>query len=134
MHLTSWQVYLWLKLDNLNLLFGFAACFCFLYALAVLLLASGTADHWEEFLDLARKLRFKLAVLFSVLFFVLYIFLPSTKQFALIYILPKVANSKTVHALLTEGDDTGKLLIQYAKQELEKELRETLGANNYKKE
>ena len=126
MHLTAWQVYLWLKLDDLDLLLSLAAFACFGYAFIVFVVGINLAEYWEEFTDFIKKFKLKLSLFMMLIFFVLDVLLPSTKQFALIYVLPKIANSKTVQSLLTDSDDVGTLLVKYAKQELKHKVKEEL--------
>ena len=123
MHLTWWQVYLWLKLDDLPFVFGVFYLLLCIY-IAVYFLKAVLKEDLGVFIEGLKSFTFKILFTLAIVFMIASFLLPTSKQFALIYILPKIVNSKTVHEIFSKtGKDIG-LLLEYAGKELEHKLKE----------
>jgi hypothetical protein len=99
--MSGWTVWLILSLD---------AFFWFNIIAAILLwlLLVGSIGAWEKYSDDENfQIKFTVGVFFLAIFFSLAaVFVPSTKQAATIYVLPKIVNSEQVETLTQEGAET----------------------------
>ncbi len=124
MYLNWWQIYLWLKLDTMQ-----DFCFCFPVFVVVFIciyvfIFGNLLEDTNRVLKFFKSKLLKILIFLSIIFLILGGFLPSSKQFALIYVLPKIVNSKTVQEIFNDTDETMTLLLKYAKEELRDKLKE----------
>ena len=91
--ITSWDIYWITRLDSLQPLFGLTAM---ALALATIMLAfhASISSQWGE-----MRRWIVVTTISTVMFIVLAILTPSTKEYAAIYLLPKIANNKQVQKL-----------------------------------
>jgi len=126
MHISPWLIWFWLKLDMLGSFFGTLSFLIVCAIIALFFVAVFLADTATEYTQLIKSIFSSIYVkrltAMGIFSLILYLMLPNTKQFAAIYIVPKIANSKTVTAILSEGDDAVALMIKQAKQVLLKKL------------
>ena len=97
-------IYLWTRLDSLNSLFtAVAILITILFSIAIIVLiiqnVEGSSDDDEKAVTerVIKKTMFPL-----ILFWFLAIMTPSSKDFALMYALPKIANSDAIQKDLPE--------------------------------
>ena len=115
--MTALGVYLWLMLDNLIALFVVIAIF----SLAVsMFLAVVVYIEEEHRFKPALKKSFIIGCIFTMLF----VFTPSSKQFALIYVLPKLSKSEYVKQISSLGKKDLKLLLELADKELQRRIEQ----------
>jgi hypothetical protein len=91
-----YHIYLWTRLDVIQTVFGvsvlvFGACLVVCTIVYVLSLM----EDAEEATKLAKH-GIKLCTLWLFIFLVPFIFAPSSKDFAMMYVIPKIANSKVI--------------------------------------
>jgi len=131
MHLSSFEVWLWLKLDDI--VFFLAVASALLMILGGFIWFIAFLDEYEStlfksFTDGSRMklLRFgKISFLFGLILFIIALIIPDTEEFATIYILPKVVNSKTVQKVFKDGDKIGVMMIKHMEQKLNELLNES---------
>lgn len=111
--ITSWDIYWITRMDSLNDFFSIFGIGSLVFFLALLswsgpLAIDGVYDSnkREEYWRLYRKSMIW-GVSFGVIFTFLSLFIPTTKEVAAIYIIPKVANNEQVQKL---PDNAMKLL------------------------
>jgi len=122
MKLTWWQVYLWLKLDALQDVFGVGAILLTVFlTLSLIGMVISMSEENEDDLNMFFRIFKKLGIL-CILFWSLFALTPNTKEFATIYILPKIANSKAVQEIFKSSDKISQLLLKYSKLELQEKL------------
>lgn len=97
--MSTWDVYWFVKLDDLCVFF--TACFVVFIVLLV-----GLSLEWslselngEENVPKILKKRWKVALIGLCIFVPLRIFTPTTKQAAVIYMLPKIVNNEQVQKI-----------------------------------
>lgn len=112
--MTSLMIYLWTRLNYINgffiLLFvGFliSAFICVLHALDTY------CEDERDFYKKAKKF-----VLFSLFPIIAFFFTPSQKEAAMIYIIPKMAQSETFNAISKETPEITKLALEALKETL----------------
>lgn len=113
--MTRLMIYLWTRLNYINgffilLFFGFLVG-----AFACVMIASEAYSVEEErgFYKKAKKF-----VLFSLLPLIAFCFTPSQKEAAMIYIVPKMAQSETFTAISKETPEITKLALEALKETL----------------
>ena len=113
--MTWFDVYLFTKLDTLIKTFGFFSFIFGMYVFFIIgsLIAKKCCPN-EDIPNLPFK---KTVIVIFCTLFLLFTLTPSTKQFAVIYLLPKIANNKEVQKL---PDNTVKLLNEQMEQWIEK--------------
>jgi len=127
MHLNPFLVYLWLELDAICGIFMAIASISILIFIVALIAYLWDSDmKANEYLEIEKK-RIKRIGVIAFTAMILASLTPTTKQFATIIILPKIANSKTTERLLKSGDNVSKLLLEYT----EKQLQTVLGKKNH---
>ena len=89
--ISAWDVYWLVKLDSFNLMF----CI-FLFVSSVVILAALPVSDYDE--ELAKKI-FKIGVCGFLLNITFFTFIPTTKEVAAIYLIPKIANNKNVQQI-----------------------------------
>ena len=114
--MNSLQVYLWLMLDSISGVFIAATI---LGAVAsgvyVILFLCTSGDYYKE--DHKNVLRFKW-VLWLLLFCIPAVLIPTTKQMAVIMILPKIANSELAKEIPDDMKDMYDMTKDYLKKKL----------------
>jgi len=131
MHLSSFEVWLWLKLDDI--VFFLAVASALLMILGGFIWFIAFLDEYEStlfknFTDESRikLLRFgRISFLFGLILFIIALVIPDTEEFATIYILPKVVNSKTAQKVFKDGDKIGVMMIKHMEQKLNELLNES---------
>jgi len=131
MHLNSFEVWLWLKLDDI--VFFLAVASALLMILGGFIWFIAFLDEYEStlfknFTDESRikLLRFgRISFLFGLILFIIALVIPDTEEFATIYILPKVVNSKTAQKVFKDGDKIGVMMIKHMEQKLNELLNES---------
>jgi len=116
-----WQIYLWTRLDSISNLFitisvlggAFLAGCIAIYAIGVL-------DD-EEYLRNGAKRAFAKFWFWVFLFTFITLLIPDSKDFAMIYVLPKVANSTIVQK---DMPDIYNLAVSAFKKKLESTVKE----------
>ena len=109
------MIYLWTRLNYINgffilLFIGFLAS-AFGYAMIA------SESYGEEGRGLLKKA--KKFVLFSLLPVIAFCFTPSQKDAAMIYIIPKMAQSETFNAISKETQEITKLALEALKETLQ---------------
>ena len=99
--MTGWEVYLWLKLDTLCDffvgMFSVGTGMIIFTFIAILML-----DAENRFTSNAKRIAKRIILIMLPFLFVGLIgtiFMPTTKQYAVVYALPKIANSEAVEQL-----------------------------------
>lgn len=115
--MTSWQVYWWLKLDGFKDFFATVAFFSFFTAIITFIIYKGmSCSEYEDTREQACKLKsYKIFAIILIISTILYYILPSTKQMATIYILPKIANSEIAKELPDDLKDMYDMAKEYLK-------------------
>jgi len=116
MNISAWTIYWFIKLDSIISLcggFAFASIVLFLGMLVAIAVCYGTrsdymsgcwrneekAEIWSGYAKYWSKMAKRFAIL-PVLFIILHNMIPSTKEMATIYVIPKIANSTFVNETL----------------------------------
>lgn len=122
--MTPMQIYVFTRLDSLRMVFGVGCFFSF-----VVLIGLAIALSDDIYNDIGSELKrvFKL-VSFCLIFFVVgIVFVPSQKEMALIYVLPKIATAENITKLTdTAGNtfDIVKMSSDYLKEIVERKEKE----------
>ena len=122
MHVTSLTVYLWLMFDRIIVLFLVISSACILFLTYHLFCLTDECLSEEEW-KIHKKKVYKSAVA-AIAFFLFALFTPTSQEIALIYLLPKVVNSKTTRLVCDKGKKDMILFLEYAKKELERRINE----------
>lgn len=113
--MTSLMIYLWTRLNYINGFFILLAVGFLFGAFVCVLFASETyGDEERGFHKKAKKF-----VLFSLLPVIAFCFTPSQKEAAMIYIIPKMAQSETFTAISKETPEITKLALEALKETLQ---------------
>lgn len=104
--MTPFEVYCILMLDSVSVGAGIASAI-----FAVL-----TVNNWGEG-DTRKDRIARWSAAATVLFFLLLMFVPSTKQVAMMYTMPAIINNEDVQALPAD-------IVKLARQEIEKMLKD----------
>ena len=102
--MTTLQTYLWLKLDSVSLAFALIGTF------GVMLTISGTIIHCCETGE--KPYGLMLLILFIPMF-IIGLMMPDSKEYAVMYILPKITNEETLNIVKTESLDMYKMAKEY---------------------
>lgn len=120
--MNAWTIYWWTRLDKLSELFDIITV---LYVLALigvsLFWGFSTIDGDAEWSAKCRKL-FKTYLRGVLIFGALSTFTPNSKEFAMMYVLPKVINSQCIQKDFPE-------LYDLAMKAIKEKLEKTLGEN-----
>ena len=132
MKLSPLLVFLWLRLDLINDFFGSLTELSFIAVLifGLLFLISEPADDNDSVVDNDNSEHsedillwwLKTSIISMCIFGFLTFITPNTKEFALIYILPTLANSKFVQELSTRSSNDVLLMLKMAEKELENKI------------
>ena len=109
--ITATEMYWILKLDDIRAFFGLS-----LIPLAIFLMATGIAWAAEQKLE-AKKYFFRTVVI-VVLFGFFAAILPSTKQMAMIKVIPMLANSEIVGEMSSDAKELYRMGINAIKEQL----------------
>ena len=113
--MTSLMIYLWTRLNYIN---GFFILLFFGFLFGALICVSFASESYgEEVRGLLKKA--KKFVLFSLLPVIAFCFTPSQKDAAMIYIIPKMAQSETFNAISKETPEITKLALEALKETLQ---------------
>lgn len=118
--MTPLQIYVFTRLDSLRMLFGVGFFFSVCVLIAVLIALS---DNLYNNIRSELMRAFKLTLLGLVFFVVGIVFVPSQKEMALIYVLPKIATAENITKLTdTAGNtfDIVKMSSDYLKEIIER--------------
>lgn len=112
--MTSLMVYLWTRLDIVN---GF--CISGIAISAIIFGISMFAAAEVDELDIWWTMFAKKIIFAVVLFSVLLIAIPTKKDAAMIYVIPKISQSETFSALSKETPEITKLALEALKETLQ---------------
>lgn len=117
--MNSWMIYLWTRLDIIVILFGILSA-VFLFVLSLLCMAYCGCDknNDKDTIKFLKKIIPKFFLSFIV-FLCLAILLPMKKDAAMIYIIPKMAQSETFNAISKETPEITKLALEALKETLQ---------------
>lgn len=118
--ITEWSVYWILKLDSISGLFiGFTCCFA---GFAFFSMMGWFINAGEDCISkaLSCKKRFYISALIAGLLAVPTCLIPTTKQMAMIKVIPAIANSEEVKQLRGDAKELYDLGIEAAKEYLSK--------------
>lgn len=112
--MTGWMIYLWTRLDVVNgfCIAGFVISLIIFGISLPLFDESGDIDFWWK--KIGKKMIFTFC-LFSMLFIVI----PTKKDAAMIYVIPKIAQSETFNALSNETPEITRLALEALKETLQ---------------
>lgn len=104
MEISTMGMYLIVKLDDIRFLFGFwgTLSFCVFGLITIMLLANGESENEKQF-----RIFSTIITGLAVLSFIFATFLPSTKQIAAIYVIPKIINDERVKQIPDKFLDLG---------------------------
>jgi H+/Cl- antiporter ClcA len=118
--ITGWEIYYILKLDSLV---GFCVVFSICFGLFAFLSACAwIANSNEQRYETAEKCKkrfFKATIVFFVALFIALV-IPTTKEIAIIKVIPAIANSEAVDTLKGDAKDLYNLGMSAAKEQLKK--------------
>jgi membrane-associated HD superfamily phosphohydrolase len=108
--MTSLMIYLWTRLNVVNgfCIAGIAISVASFVVVALLV---------EDELDIIKKIIKKIIIAFC-LFSILLILIPTKKDAAMIYIIPKISQSETFNTLSKETPEITKLALEALKETL----------------
>lgn len=106
--MSAWLIYFWTRLDSINILFGLSSIVLLLIT-AIFFLVGKTSDD-DSLITMSKR-----AGITGVVVLVLSVLIPTKKDAAIIYVVPKLTNSK----IITEKcPELAKLGIEALKQQL----------------
>ena len=111
--MTGWMIYLWTRLDVVN---GFCIT-GFIISLIVFGISLALFAEIDELEDWWKKIG-KKTIFALCLFSMLLIVIPTKKDAAMIYVIPKIAQSETFNALSKETPEITKLALEALKETL----------------
>lgn len=114
--MSSLMIYLWTRLNYINGFFIFLSVVFLFGAFICVLFASDTYSQEEEIKFHKKAKNF---VLLSLLPVIAFCFTPSQKESAMIYIIPKMAQSETFNAISKETPEITKLALEALKETLQ---------------
>lgn len=98
------QVYWWLMLDNIGFFFLLLTVTC-IFGLGIIFLIRYDYNNWDYYEEEIKK-QFKLTGLILAILFPIFLFattfIPSSKQYALIKVLPAISNSEIIQKDMPE--------------------------------
>lgn len=112
--MTGWMIYLWTRLDVVN---GFCIA-GFITSLIVFGFSLLLFDERYELDSWWKKIGKKTVFAFC-LFSMLFIVIPTKKDAAMIYVIPKIAQSETFNALSNETPEITRLALEALKETLQ---------------
>lgn len=120
--MSGFLLYLILLLDNLSVfLTTFAVILSVSFVISVVFylihfLMALAEDELDDFYECYNKLYFKVCVILVIgliIFWLLYIFVPDTKQAVIIYVLPKLAENENIKDIGNLSIDLLEQSVQY---------------------
>lgn len=138
-----WEVWLWVKLSALSNFFDwFAFLFSILGAITLIFLIPAhitwrgecdqSSESYKNFIKSQKAIFLRLSNLkkyfipLTGIFILLSIFTPTTKEFAVIYLVPKIVNNEQIQGIASDG-------LQCMKKQMEAWLNEKLPINKENK-
>ena len=112
--MTSLMIYLWTRLNYINGFFILLSIGFLIGAFACGMIETESYNEEEKFFKRAKKF-----VLLSLLPMIAFCFTPSQKEAAMIYIIPKMAQSETFNAISKETPEITKLALEALKETLQ---------------
>ena len=124
MNVSPWLIYFWTVLDYIKS--TFLVLFVVSFTILLVTLIWLVVCHLEDFKDSIQKTKkiLKHSFIGTVVVWFLFVFTPSSKDFALIYLIPKVANSQFVNQVSKKSAKNLILMLEVAEKELQKRLKE----------
>ena len=117
--MTSLMIYLWTRADIIvNISFGFAFLFGIITTVCGIGLLMATSDGAEQDARLFKK-GFKGLLTAFIICMLTGIVVPSKKDIAMIYVIPKMANSQTFKELSDSTPEITKLALEALKETLQ---------------
>lgn len=105
--MTAWDIYLWTRLDNISFFFGACAIISIFVTSVVIVLYCASGG---EVIDIeVSKKTFRNSILITLFFWFCGIFIPDTKEYAMIYVLPKIASQENLDTASNEMKDLYKI-------------------------
>lgn len=135
--ITSWSIYWITRLDSLNCFFASSGVVLLILFIAFVswiwpLHIDNTINYDEEESQEKYK-RYKRSMIWGisigVLFLFISVFIPTTKEFAAIYLIPKIANNEQITKI---PDNAAKLLNTKLEQWIDETLSKKKEENNNK--
>jgi len=96
--ITSWDIYWITRLDVIGVFFA-VLLICYIAALIVGFIATCAGELWNDDCWPVVKKSWKWGIISFIIFMFVSFFVPSTKQAAAIYLIPKIANNEHVQKL-----------------------------------
>lgn len=129
--MSSWDVYWLLKLDDFGDALKGAIIFSVCIIIAFIALAAGylgdikdkESEKYKKETKFANKVLFALSFLFA-LFVLLRVFIPSTKQMAVIYVAPKIASVENLDKISAESKEIYGLAKTWLKEQVKEDKKE----------
>lgn len=121
--ITEWEIYYILKLDSLAVFcVVLSICFgIFAFVSAVAWVANSTEKEYET-AENCKKRFFRATIVFFVALFIAFV-TPTTKEIAMIKVIPAIANSEAVETLKGDAKDLYNLGMNAVKEKLKKMQR-----------
>ena len=119
--ITPMQMYLLLKLDDIRTLCGFSAGFM-LFVVVIALVAY--REDEEESVKKGATASFVFGLLGIALFGCILTFLPSTKQMAVIYVVPAIVNNEKIQQIGGKTMDISNQLLDLTKEYFESKVKD----------
>lgn len=120
--MTEWQVYLWLTLDSVKVLFVFFVCISTLVAFVSIVYVVNKIDYYPDEKDWKFAKRcFGIAiksVCFAIAFLCAALLIPSTKQYAVIKVFPKIVNSDFAKEATGDAKDMYEMAKSYLNEKM----------------
>lgn len=101
--ITSWDIYWITRLGSLSVFFGVIGGFtvvlltCFFSWLGPLIISEASFDN-EKYWKIYKQSMFY-GIITGIIFILISCFIPTTKEFAAIYLIPKIANNEQMQKL-----------------------------------
>ena len=111
--ITAWDVYWVTRLDSIGAICTLLACIFFIGGAAACFF--GTMEDEEEWVKKGKKF-----MLSGIIPCLLAVFVPSSKEYAAIYLIPKMANSNSAKHL-SDATDNATLLLKLKFEEWAKD-------------
>ena len=117
--MTSLMIYLWTRADIIvNISFGFAFLLGIITTLCGLCFLMTNSDGYDEDARMLKKV-FKGLLTAFIVCMLTGIVVPSKKDIAMIYVIPKMANSQTFKELSDSTPEITKLALEALKETLQ---------------
>ena len=114
--MSAWLIYIWTRLNYINAFFLTAFIGCVLLSLINGIMSTNEYDkkESEELEKTAKK-----HLIRSLIPLVLFCLMPSQQEAAMIYVVPKMAQSETFNAISKETPEITKLALEALKETLQ---------------